>query len=288
MLRRLIHAPALWALAWPLLLLAGSYTAYCGWYAAHLATLHGEILADQISIDEPPAYIRGDLVGQVHQTARLDLLSPLDRSATAKLASAFENHPWVREVITARKLPGGRFQVNLDYRDLVAAFHLTGGDSWKRKMAEYLHSQGYPRSLVEGYLPLDGEGYLLPTSDLKPEDVAELIHIEVWELYPTGDEGMLFGDRRVESAALLARLLSAVRDQVRVSRITVSGNPRVNRIPQLNLELADGTEITWGSPPGMELPAERDARAKLVDLLSGNYVAGADLSIARQTTRPLR
>ncbi|MEM6472235.1 MAG: hypothetical protein AAF802_21925 [Planctomycetota bacterium] len=288
MLRRLIQAPSLWALVWPLLLLIGSYAAYRGWFAAHLMTMHGEIVAEQIDIDEPPPYVRGDLVQEVHETARLDLLSPLDRSATAKLASAFENHPWVREVITARKLPGGRFQVNLDYRELVTAFHVTGRESWKRGIAEYLQSLGYPPSLVNGYLPLDGEGVLLPTANLTPEDLAELIHIEVPELYPTGDEGTLFGDRRVESAALLARLLSAVRDQVRVSKITVSGSPRVNRIPQLNLELADGTQITWGSPPGMEQPAERDARDKLVDLLKGNYVPGADLSIARQTARPIR
>ncbi|MEO1614722.1 MAG: hypothetical protein AAFV88_02670 [Planctomycetota bacterium] len=288
LLRRLIHAPAILALIWPMFLLIGSYAAYSNWYSSHLASVHGKILPEHIIIDEAPEYIRGDLVKQVYETAQLDLLSPLDRSATAKLASAFENHAWVSDVVTARKLPGGKFQVDLNYRELVAAFHVTGGDAWKAGIADHLRSMNYPASLASGFLPLDGEGVLLPTAGLTLEDVEKLIHIEVYELYPTGDQGTLFGDRRVESAALLAKLLSAVHDQVKVSKITVSGNPSVNRIPRLDLVLADGTPVTWGSPPGMEQPAERGARDKLVDLLRGNYVKGADLSIARQNVQPIR
>ncbi|QEG02658.1 hypothetical protein Mal15_67790 [Stieleria maiorica] len=288
LLRRLIAAPAAWSLAWPMLLLVGSYVAYSRWYADHFATHYRSLDRQSITISPPHEFVRTDLVAEVYDSTRLMDLSPADRSVTAKLASAFASHPWVQHVHRVQKLPAGKFELDLDYRQPVAAFHVTGGEAWKQMIAEHLKSLGYPVSDVNGYLPLDGEGMLLPTAGLTYDDAMELIHIEVWELYPTGNEGTPFGDRRVESAALLAKLLAAVRDQIRIAKITVSGDPRMNLVPKLEIITGDNTHLFWGSPPGMEQPRERDARAKLTDLLSGNYVPGGDLSIAREATPPLR
>ncbi|WP_182869175.1 hypothetical protein [Stieleria mannarensis] len=287
-LRRLIAAPAAWSLVWPMLLLVGSYVAYSRWYADHFAAHYRSLDRQSITISPPHEFVRTDLVAEVYDSTRLMELSPADRSVTAKLASAFASHPWVQHVHRVRKLPAGKFELDLDYRRPVAAFHVTGGEAWKQMIAEHLKSLGYPVSDVNGYLPLDGEGMLLPTAGLTYDDAMELIHIEVWELYPTGNEGTPFGDRRVESAALLAKLLAAVRDQIRIAKITVSGDPRLNLVPKLEIITGDNTHLFWGSPPGMEQPRERDARAKLKDLLSGNYVPGGDLSIARETSPRLR
>ena len=288
MLRRLIMAPAAWSLIWPMVLLVGSYLAYSRWYRDYLTQHQRSLDPQAVTVTKPHAYVRTDLVAEVYNQTRLIELSPLDRSATAKLASAFASHPWVKHVHRVRKLPGGKFEIDLDYRQPVAAFHVTGGDQWKRMIAEHLKSLGYPISDVNGYLPLDGEGMLLPTEGLTYEDAMELIHIEVWELYPTGNEGTPFGDRRVEAAALLAKLLSAVRDQIRIAKITVSGDPRMNLVPQLHIITGDNTRLFWGSPPGMEQPTERDAKSKLLDLLSGNYVPEGDLTIARERLQPIR
>lgn len=290
MLRRLIKAPAAWSLVFPMALLIGSYVAYSRWYAGYFSVRYQSLDPSLVTVSQPHEYIRTDLVEEVYRETRLHELSPLDRRATAKLASAFASHAWVKHVRGVRKLPGGKIEIDLDYRRPVAVFHLTGDPDWLQGIEEYLTNLGY--SIGGGadnlFFPLDGEGVMLPTDQMTLQDTEELIHIEVSEVFPTGNEGTPFGDRRVESAALLAKLLSAVRDQVRIATITVSGDPRANLVPKLELTTGDNTRLYWGSPPGMEQPNERDARAKLTDLLSGNYVNGGDLSIARHRARPIR
>ena len=245
-----------------------------------------------MTVSEPHQYLRTDLVDEVYNETRLSELSPLDRRATAKLASAFASHPWVKHVHSVRKLPGGKIHIDMNYRRPVAVFHLTGDPNWLNEIEAYLTNLGF--SIHGGadnlFFPLDGEGVMLPTDRMTLDDTRELIHIEVGEVFPTGNEGTPFGDRRVESAALLAKLLSApaVAGKVRVAKITVSGDPRVNLVPQLELITGDNTRLFWGSPPGMEQPQERDARAKLTDLLSGNFVPGGDLTIAYKKLKPIR
>ena len=292
LLRRLIKAPAAWSLIWPLVLLIGSYVAYSRWYATHFAQHYESLDPKSVSVPEPNSYIRTDLVEEVYRSTRLGELSPLDRHATAKLASAFASHPWVKQVHTIRKLPGGKFDIDLDYRRPVAVFHLTGGERWLSEIEAHLTKQGYPTDsgLDDLYFPLDGEGVMLPTDHMTLEDARQLIHIEVSEEFPTGNEGTPFGNRRVESAALLAKLLSApaVAGRVGVKKIIVGGDPRANRVPQMELVTGDGTRLFWGSPPGMELPQERDARAKLLDLVGGQFVPGGDLRSAQRPKKPIR
>lgn len=267
LLRYLIKAPAVWSLAWPLLLLFGSYLAFNRFYADHFSVRFESIDPKAVTISEPHEFVRTDLVAEVYRTACLEQLSPLDAHASAKLADAFSSHPWVRDVRRVRKLPGGAIDVQLDYREPVVLFHTT--------MVE-------PR-FNDKYFPLDGEGMMLPTEKMTLDDTPKFIHIEVGGLYPIGNEGTPFGDRRVEHAALLARLLAAIKDQVPVAKIIVAGDPRMNLVPKLEVITADNKKLYWGSPPGMEQPNERDARSKLADLISGNFQNGSDLSIATQS-----
>lgn len=288
LLLRLIQAPNALALVWPMALLIGSFLAYSRWYKDHFNTIHARLKPDAVTLSEPHQYVRTNIVNDVYDASRLKDLSPVDHNATAKLASAFGNHPWVRHVQSVRKLPDGKFDVQLEYRKPVAVFRVTGDPSWLKEVKDFLESRGYSihGRVDQLYFPLDGEGVILPTDHLSLEDANQLIHIEVYGLYPQGDQGLVFGDRRVESAAILARLLNAVRDRVSVAKIMISGDPRMNLIPQLELVLGDGTQLHWGSPPGMEQPDERNAKSKLSDLLSGQFVSGGNLRIA--TRRPIQ
>jgi len=284
LLRRLIKAPAAWSLIWPIALILCSYIAFKRWGAESLAERYGKLDPAQVIVTEPHSYVRTDIVDEVYRATGLAKLSPLDHQATAKIASAFASHPWVRHVHSVRKLPGGEVDVHLEYREPVAVFHLTGQPAWFRELG--YSGDGENDDLY--YFPLDGEGVMLPTEKMTLEDAQGLIHIEVWELYPTGNVGTPFGDRRVESAALLAKLLAAVNRQVHVAKITVSGDPRLNLIPQMEITTGDNTRVFWGSPPGMEQPGEREARAKLQDLVNGNFVQDTDLRVARKRRASVR
>ncbi|OYP37528.1 hypothetical protein CGZ80_05235 [Rhodopirellula sp. MGV] len=281
-MRRLIKAPAAWALVWPMALLVTSYFAYSHWFSAYFAAQHQGIDPANIEITAPHEYVRTDVVEDVNRWAHFGELSSLDREATPKIASAFKNHPWIRDVRSVVKLPGGKFRVEVDYRRPVASFHVTGDPQYMREIESHLSSLGMPThgKADEMYFPLDGEGHMLPTENISTEEVRRLIQIEVKNIYPTGVEGTLFGDKRVESAATLANLLSAVSDRIQIAKIMVSGDPRMNIVPQLSLVTGTNTKLLWGSPPGMEQPNERGAKAKLTDLLSGNFVPDGDLRIA--------
>ncbi len=282
LLVRLIKAPAAWSLIWPILLILGSYIAFRRWGAESISQKYGHLDPAMVVVNDPHSFVRTDIVQEVFQDTGLEKLSPLDRQATAKIASAFASHPWVRNVHSVRKLPGGEIEIELQYRDPVAVFHLTGDRKWFEEEVGK-----FPRDGEHGmyYFPLDGEGVMLPTEQMTLADADKMIEIEVWELYPTGNVGTPFGDRRVESASLLAKLLSAVQDNIQVKKISVSGDPRVNLVPQLELTTSSGARIFWGSPPGMEQPGERKARDKLTDLITGNVSPDGDLRVARQPTR---
>ena len=285
LLVRLIKAPAAWSLIWPIGLVVASYVALNRWGLEYLNDRYGHLDPQRIAVSEPHRFVRSDIATDVYDATGLQRLSPLDRQATAKLASAFASNAWVRQVRSVRKLPGGAFQVQLEYREPVAAFHLTG--DW-----EWFQENEYPPEDIDDhqYFALDAEGVLLPTSKMTLEDMEQLIHIEVWEEYPTGEEGTPFGHRGIESAAMLAGLLTKVADKVSVSKIMLRGDARFNLIPQLEIVTGDGKRLIWGSPPGMEQPHERKALEKLADLVSGNFTQETDLSVAghRQTVRPIK
>ncbi|TWU06347.1 cell division protein FtsQ/DivIB [Stieleria varia] len=265
LLRRLIAAPTAWSFLWPIGLMIIGYVAYHRWGAEHLRTQFQGVQKDHIRIPTPHDYVRTDIVQDVYEDTALNELSVLDRHATAKIADAFATHPWVRKVDGVRKLPHGEIEVSLEYREPVAVFHVT---SETRSVRDDL------------YFALDGEGILLPNEQLNLQDAPKFIHIEVPDEYPHGNVGTAFGERRVENAALLAKLLAPLSDKIKVAKITATGDPRKNIVPQLQITLGNDMTVEWGSPPGMEQPGERDALSKLTDLVNGQFQNGDDLRIA--------
>lgn len=271
LLRRLIAAPAAWSFLWPIVLIIVGYVGYNRWGADRLATKFQGVRQDQITIPPPHRYIRTDIVAETYKDYALGDVSQLDPKATARIAASFANHPWVRNVDSVRKLPHGEIDVRLEYRVPVAVFHVT--------------SSVVPIA-DDHYLALDGEGVFLPNEKLTLDDAAEMIQIEVMDVQDhieSGIYGEPFGERRVEAAARLAKLLVPLKSKVHVTKITSADNSRGNFVPQLEITIGNNTRLFWGSPPGQEQPNERDALEKAQDLINGNYQSGDDLRVAKRS-----
>jgi hypothetical protein len=265
LLRRLIKAPAALSILWPALLIIGGYGAWHRWGSAHVAGQYSGIDPTLIRITEPPPFVRTNIVKAVYRDTAMEGLSLLDRQATAKIASAFSMHPWVRNVMSVRKLPGGTIDVRLEYRTPVAMVLVFKPD---------------PADSRPHFLPVDGDGVLLPSEEFAAAETRQYLYIEVAGVFTTNHYGTPFGDRRVEAAARLAEILAPYREQTRLRSIGVHGDPRQTEIPQLELTTHGGTSFYWGSPPGLEPPGEATVEMKLRKLLGGDPSDGGDLRMA--------
>ena len=153
LLRRLIKAPAALSILWPALLIVGGYVAWHRWGSDHVASQYSGIDPTLIEVTQPPAYVRTNIVKAVYRDTAMEGLSLLDRQATAKIASAFSMHPWVRSVVSVRKLPGGVIDVRLEYRTPVAMVHVFKPD---------------PADTGSYFFPVDGDGILMPGTEFAP------------------------------------------------------------------------------------------------------------------------
>ena len=266
LLRRLIAAPAALAIIWPLILVMGGYFAWNHWGANYLEQKYYGVDPTQIQITEPPSYVRSEVIQDVYQDTAMENLSLLQPAATAKIASAFQSHPWIRRVNSVRKLPGGAIRVHVDYRSPVAMVRVISR---------------HPEVNGSSFFVVDGDGTLLPTSEFSRADTRNYIHIEVADVYPTGFVGSPFGEYRVEAAARLAELLTPFRKEMEIAAISAQGDDREHSIPQLEITTHDGVRFFWGSAPGAEQPREARAETKLQTLLSSGITQGLDLRLAR-------
>jgi len=265
LLGRLIKAPAAFAVVWPLLLIVGGYVAWHRWGAVHVAGKYSGIDPTMIQVTEPPSHVRTNLVKTVYRDTAMDGLSILDRQATAKIASAFSMHPWVRKVVGVRKLPGGKIDVRLEYRKPVAMVHV------------YKPNDPENRSY---FFPVDGEGVLLPGNEFAEAETRNYIYIEVPNVYTSNAVGTPFGDASVEAASALAAILFPYREQTQIRSIGIHGDPRQTDVLQMELTMQSGARMTWGSPPGSEVPGEPTAQMKLKSLLAADQRENTDLRVA--------
>ena len=265
LLGRLIKAPAAFAVLWPVLLIVGGYAAWHRWGAVHVAGKYSGIDPTLIQVTDPPAHVRTNVVLTVYRDTAMEGLSILDRQATAKIASAFSMHPWVRKVIGVRKLPGGKIDVRLEYRTPVAMVHV------------YKPNDPDNRSY---FFPVDGEGVLLPGNEFAEAETRNYIYIEVPDVYTSNAVGTPFGDATVEAASALASILSPYREQTQIRSIGVHGDPRQTEVLQMELTMQSGARMTWGSPPGNEVPGEPTVQMKLKSLLGADLRQNADLRVA--------
>ncbi|MEM8736218.1 MAG: hypothetical protein AAGG44_18450, partial [Planctomycetota bacterium] len=105
---------------------------YLGWYhygAEHLDQALYSLDQEQLQVTQPPEWVENDLIAEVFSNARLDRVSLLDPKATVRISQAFENHIWVRDVLSVRKSTGGRVAVDLEYREPIASVLVYGPPS---------------------------------------------------------------------------------------------------------------------------------------------------------------
>ncbi len=260
-LQRLVHAPVAWAMAWPAALVLGGYFAWHNWGVQHVSRKYYAIDPARIHVTERPNYISTDISASVYTDNRLDQLSLLDPAASARIASAFSVHPWVRRVVAVRKLPGGDVDVHLQYRKPVAMVFVISR---------------HPEIKGRSFFAIDDEGVLLPTTEFTREATMNYIHIEVPDVYPTGGVGSAFGDSRVTGAAKLAAAIDPLKTTLRIKSIRLSDRSRTSPVPQYEFLSMDGREFFWGSPPGEELYGEPKSDVKLRQLVERIEVSAED------------
>ena len=265
LMRRLVKAPAAFSVLWPMLLIVGGYAAWHRWGTVHVASQYSGIDPTMIEVTDPPSHVRSNIVKAVYRDTAMEGLSILDRQATAKIASAFSMHPWVRKVVGVRKLPGGAIDVRLEYRSPVAMVHV------------FKPNDPETRSY---FFPVDGDGVLLPGNEFAEAETRNFIYIEVPGVYTNNAVGTPFGDQRVEAASRLAAVLSDYREDAQIRSIGVHGDPRQTEVPQMELTMHSGARVTWGSPPGNEAPGEPTVEMKLRSLMSIDDGKDTDLRMA--------
>ncbi len=260
LLQRLIHAPAALALLWPVLLVVGGYVAWHRWGAEHVSRKFYGLDLGMIHVTERPEHITTDIIDVVYRDTKLDQLSLIDPAATARIASAFASHPWVSRVVAVRKLPGGKVDVHLQYREPVAMVFV---------ISRHAEVPGL------GFFAVDQEGVLLPSTEFSRKHQLRFLHIEIPDVYPTGGVGFSFGDPRVVGAAQLAAVLAPYREALNLRSIQLHDSSRMSPVPQYQLIPHSGEPIFWGSVPGREGPGEPKAELKLRELLGKRALASA-------------
>lgn len=231
--------PKVWA---GLLLLVGlGVGAHFVWRSAADKIAHDPhylLMAENIHISPPPAWIRSDVKTQALRNAGLDgTLSVLDdwEVLSKRVKEAFEFHPWIAKVdrIT-RKMPHS-LDIDVRYRKPIAAVE---------------------SSDVGGvmFLPIDENAIRLPEDDLTDTERRYLPRVSGITGRPlVGDR---WDDPRVVGGAKLAAQLADVWQQLRLVEIiaNLQTSPHDEKqIYRFEIVTTGGTRIVWGMTPGDEL-----------------------------------
>lgn len=250
----------------PTLLLVFGYLAWIQYGATHLNVALYGVAEENIVVTSPPAWIRTDVKKEVFTGSRLDRLSVLDKQMSASVYNAFRVHPWIRKVFRVQKMSGGQVRVDLEYREPIAMVYYE--PSLSASVSTFPTSNN-PHVLGEGtsaeFLPVDVEGYLLPTKDFSSEDVTKYIRIYARNVSEAGLVGSEYGNPQIREALLLARLVKNLREPLGIDSIYVypGGQSLGNTRSILEITTSEKQRITWGHAPGQESRGEPDMETKL-------------------------
>ncbi|MCG8583128.1 MAG: hypothetical protein MI757_00250 [Pirellulales bacterium] len=235
-----------------LVIVGGAYAAWRSVRAHVMGSPEYWLTAEDITITEPPKWIRVDIKSDVARDAGLNRkLTILDDDFAERVHQAFSLHPWVAKVTRVTKRYPASVEVDLVYREPVAMVELPGG----------------------GLLPIDESGIHLPIGDFASVEIPRYPRISNLETTPLTDTpGTEWGDDRVVRAAKIAAVLKPVWPQLNVTQIVPAGADAQNAANLAGTTLyeligRDGTRILWGSPPGEELIGEVSAEEKTKSLL---------------------
>jgi len=201
-----------------------------------------------VEITPPAEWIHRDIRAEVFRDASLDRpLSIMDEDLVERIANAFSLHPWVAKVRRVTKHFPAQVRVELDYRRPVLMVQVPGG-----------------------LLPVDVEGVLLPArGDFSPIEARRYPRLVGVDTTPIGPVGTRWGDARVLDAAEIAAAFGPAWQQLGLDRIVPSALVEVGYGDEYTYELVTkaGTRVSWGRPPGAEMPGELSATDKVARLV---------------------
>jgi hypothetical protein len=202
-----------------------------------------------IRLNSAGAWVPEDLVQEVVTRAELpDPLPLLDPGLTERVAKAFANHPWVKNVRSVRTSRSYGLVVDVEYR--------------------------VPILMVQtkrGMYPVDREGVLLPPDDFTPEDTQQYPVFVNAMTVPQGPAGTPWGDPVVSGAARLAEVLAPQQQLEDIwlafglrAIAALPSSPGESNDTSAGFELLTdcGSRIEWGHPPGDDM-LEPSAEQKL-------------------------
>ncbi len=211
------------------------------------------LTARDITITQPPAWIRADVRAEVLRNSGLvnQSLSILDDDLVERVQRAFSLHPWVAKVERVSKSHPAHVEVEINYRRPVVMIEVPGG-----------------------LLPVDAEGILLPSDDFSPLAARSYPRLSGIESSPLGPTGTKWGDPIVAGGARIAEVLKLVWDDlgvraIRWAKSAASSDSSGPAIYELNT--AAGNAIIWGAAPGSEPTGEPTSQEKLLRLKA--YIA---------------
>lgn len=225
------------------------------------ATGRYRLLEENVAVTSPPEWVRSDVVADAFARGGLTEMSLLDERLTEDVAHAFALCPWVREVVSVRKLPAGKVQVDVEYREPSAMVEVTLADG------------------TGGLIFVDGEGIILPTEDFRPEDASKYLRITAGPArVPTAQPGTRWGDDVIERSAALAAVLRPKRDPWSFYRLIAPPQPGA----PATIVSRNGAQILWGALPGAGSGGEApfDVKIERIATWTDNRgLSGADKSL---------
>lgn len=222
------------------------------------------VTASNIEIPPTPAWIRTDIRmealrdgGLRHDLSTLDPPEQLQK----RLADAFAFHPWVQSVGSVRKLPTNRIQVDLVYRQPLAAVETRS------------------RSGIQ-LIPVDQYAVRLPSRGMSDAELRYLPRI--LSIDSTTLLGEAWQDQRVQGAVSLIAAMGQRWQQLDLVDVAPSRNPEVRgplKYPVFELVTGGQTRIVWGAAPAASPPGEASFDTKLARLLSFVQKSGSPGSL---------
>jgi hypothetical protein len=278
---RAIPKAAILSMVGPMALLLAGYLGWRFYGAKALDIKYYAVKQENIHLSDRPAWLKSDIVGEVFEQRGLGQLTLLDDLTTAGIAKAFDAHPWVKKTHRVHLMAGGQIMVSAEFRQPVAMVHCDA-------------EQGSASGGIgqESFLPVDGEGVLLPTKDFSQEDIPNYMIIYAQNIrasdYPR--VGMMMAEPQIAEAILLCRFLGPLRAQglSKLSSVYVYPSSSGGKSRwKLELTTKGGPRIMWGSAPTHEASNEPTANVKLkrlAELLSDSNQwaqAEVDLTVIR-------
>ncbi|VAX42466.1 hypothetical protein MNBD_PLANCTO02-1418 [hydrothermal vent metagenome] len=203
-----------------------------------------QIKSADIKVTPPPRWVPEDIVEQVIQKASLpEKLSLLNEQLTSEIAAAFEQHPWVKEVLQVQKKSPAGISVELKYRKPAAMI-----------------------SVKQRVYPVSEEGVFLPPGDFSQTDTERYPLVINVQSVPQGSAGELWGDPTVLGAARLAKSLQDSWKSLHLAAIEVPNQIKANeKIGEMTFRLITigGSEIIWGKTAGVTPSKELSVSQKI-------------------------